>query len=178
MPTDRAEGVDARLVVEQLYLCHAVAVRRHLGRLGARPEDVEDLCQETFIRALIAFKRLGAMHSPRSFLLHVANQVLIDQRRKEHARQRLQSRLASEPYRGVGVDDETASLASLLGPLGPQDRFIVTLRTILDRPYEDIARALGRTASWVRLRHFRSLRTLRRHLRRSAEGGDTNSVRH
>ena len=54
------------------------ALRRYLGRFFRRPQDVEDLLQETFVRAYAAEAR-GPILMPRAYLFRVAKHVSLNE---------------------------------------------------------------------------------------------------
>jgi len=155
---------------------------------------VEDLVQETLIRAASRRNRLRQSRSLKCWVLSIACNVLSDQRRKEarmaYADLRsteLEAREAAEyctgPRDGLGTvrlggwrfgDDEALGhLPGAFGRLRPADQ------KLLDAFYGEggscrtVARELGMTAPVVKLRLYRARERLRRSLKRSLSQGGT-----
>ena len=64
---------------------HADAIARFAASVGAR-EDVEDLVQETFVRAFGSFDSFRGESSLRTWLFTIARRLLLDRRRSERRR--------------------------------------------------------------------------------------------
>src|SRR6476660_6318006 len=64
---------------------HAEAIARFAASVGAR-EDVEDLVQETFVRAFSSLDSFRGESSLRTWLFTIARRLLLDQRRSERRR--------------------------------------------------------------------------------------------
>ena len=77
-------------LVEQLFARHAPALRRFLRGRSVRPEEIEDVVQELFAR-LMDMRRLeekmsDSTGSSRSYLVTMANNLLVDRLRKRQLR--------------------------------------------------------------------------------------------
>src|SRR3954452_20973454 len=66
---------------ERLYLAHRDDVHASLRRLVGR-DRADDAFQETFLRALRAYDRLGNTDNLRAWLLTIARNVALDELRK------------------------------------------------------------------------------------------------
>jgi RNA polymerase sigma-70 factor (ECF subfamily) len=67
------------------YVKHEQPLKRLLGRYLTRPQDIEDMAQECFLRAFAAELR-GEVRSPKAFLFRVArNTALHEVERKAHS---------------------------------------------------------------------------------------------
>lgn len=128
--------------------------------------DAEDLTQQTFERALRAWRRFDPERSPaRTWLLSIARNLLIDHYRADpSARQQPledvpEERLGSElPEPDLGIDPD---LAAALATLSPRDREVVALRYGGDLNGPEIAELTGLTVANVQQILSRSLRKLR-----------------
>ena len=140
---------------ERFYEEHRAEVFRLLRRrLGA--ERVEDAYQETFLRALQAYRRLEHGEHLRAWILTIAKNVAVDTLR----RQRPQAEL-EEP----AVDDDRPAyedLAPLTDGLPPKERAAVVLRYGYDLSYDQIAAALGSSEDAARQAASTGVRRLRR----------------
>jgi RNA polymerase sigma factor (sigma-70 family) len=142
---------------ERFYDEHRVEVLRLLRRrLGA--ERAEDAYQETFLRALQAYRRLEHGEHLRSWILTIAKNVAVDTLRRTRARTELVEQ---------GVDDGRPAyeeLASLTDGLPPKERAAVVLRYGYDLSYDQIAAALGSSEAAARQATSTGVRRLRRRI--------------
>ena len=140
---------------ERFYQEHRSEVLRLLRRrVGA--ERAEDAFQETFVRALQAYRRLEHGHHLRAWVLTIAGNVAIDTLR----RTRPESELVE-----TGVDDDRPAfeeLAPLTDGLPPRERAAVVLRYGYDLSYDQIAAALGSSEDAARQAASTGVRRLRR----------------
>jgi RNA polymerase sigma factor (sigma-70 family) len=139
---------------ERFYEEHSVEVlgllRRRLGR-----ERAEDAFQETFLRALQAYRRLEHADHLRAWVLTIARNVAIDTLRRQKPAGELE-----EP----GVEDARPAyeeLAPLTDGLPPKERAAVVLRFGYDLPYDQIAAALGSSEDAARQAASTGVRKLR-----------------
>src|SRR5688572_20056919 len=121
---------------ERFYEEHRVEVLGLLRRrLGA--ERAEDAFQETFLRALQAYRRLEHGEHLRAWVLTIARNVAIDTLRRTKPGAELTEPAAED---GRPAYEE---LASLTDGLPPKERAAVVLRYGYDLSYDQIAAALG-----------------------------------
>jgi RNA polymerase sigma factor (sigma-70 family) len=142
---------------ERFYEEHRSEVLRLLRRrLGT--ERAEDAYQETFLRALQAYRRLEHGEHLRAWILTIAKNVAIDTLR----RTRPESVLV-EP----ATDDGRPAyeeLAPLTDGLPPKERAAVVLRYGYDLSYDQIAAALGSSEDAARQAASTGVRRLRRRI--------------
>jgi RNA polymerase sigma factor (sigma-70 family) len=142
---------------ERFYEEYRVEVLRLLRRrLGA--ERAEDAYQETFLRALQAYRRLEHGEHLRAWILTIAKNVAVDTLR----RTRPQSELVEQP-----VDDGRPAyeeLAPLTDGLPQTERAAVVLRYGYDLSYDQIAAALGSSEDAARQAASTGVRKLRRRI--------------
>jgi len=140
---------------EHFYEQHRTDVLRLLRRrVGS--ERAEDAFQETFLRALQAYRRLEHGDHLRAWVLTIAGNVAIDTLR----RTRPQSELLE-----TGADDDRPAfeeLAPMTDGLPPKERAAVVLRYGYDLPYDQIAAALGSSEEAARQAASTGVRRLRR----------------
>ena len=140
---------------EHFYLEHRSEVFRLLRRrVGA--ERAEDAFQETFLRALQAYRRLEHTQHLRAWVLTIASNVAIDTLRR--------TRPESEVVEVGAPDDRPAfeELAPLTDGLPPKERAAVVLRYGYDLSYDQIAAALGSSEDAARQAASTGVRRLRR----------------
>jgi RNA polymerase sigma factor (sigma-70 family) len=142
---------------ERFYEEHRAEVlgllRRRLGR-----ERAEDAFQETFLRALQAYRRLEHGEHLRAWVLTIAQNVAVDTLRRARPTAELED---------TGIDDAPApydELADLTDGLGPKERAAVVLRYGYDLSYDQIASALGSTPDAARQAASTGVRRIRRRI--------------
>jgi RNA polymerase sigma factor (sigma-70 family) len=140
---------------ERFYEQHRVEVLRLLRRrLGA--DRADDAFQETFLRALNAYRRLEHGEHLRAWVLTIAQNVALDALRR--------SRPTTELV-DAGVEDGRPAyedLAELTDGLPPKERAAVVLRYGYDLTYDQIAAALGSSSDAARQATSTGVRRLRR----------------
>jgi RNA polymerase sigma factor (sigma-70 family) len=140
---------------ERFYAENRDAVFAHLVRLLGR-QRAEDAFQETFLRALRAYRKLEHGRHLRAWAFTIATNVAVDQRRRT---------VPTEEPREIPVSDERpayAELEHMVGELPPTERAAVVLRYGYDLPYDDIGAALGSSAEAARAAASSGVRRLRR----------------
>jgi RNA polymerase sigma-70 factor (ECF subfamily) len=150
--------------------CHQRAVFALLSRIVGRHPDVEDLAQETFlraIRALPAFNGDGAARLS-TWLLTIATRLALDVCRKRTREQR--SSLAAEPVSASTPEHEAQrsqlrdAIASAIGELPSDQRAAFVLAEFHGFAIEDIATALQTRTGTIKTRLFRARAKLSRAL--------------
>ena len=140
---------------ERFYEQHRAEVLRLLRRrLGS--DRAEDAFQETFLRALRAYRRLEHGEHLRAWVLTIANNVALDTLRR--------ARPVAELLEAGTEDSRPAyeDLAELTDGLSRTERAAVVLRYGYDLSYEQIASALGSSPDAARQATSAGVRRLRR----------------
>jgi RNA polymerase sigma factor (sigma-70 family) len=140
---------------ESFYEQHRGEVLRLLRRrLGS--DRAEDAFQETFLRALQAYRRLEHGEHLRAWVLTIAQNVAIDALRRAKPGAELVE---------TGVEDGRPAyedIAHLTDGLPPKERAAVVLRYGYDLSYDQIAAALGSSEVAARQAASTGVRRLRR----------------
>jgi RNA polymerase sigma factor (sigma-70 family) len=140
---------------ERFYEQHRVEVLRLLRRrLGA--DRADDAFQETFLRALKAYRRLEHGEHLRAWVLTIAQNVALDALRRAKPTAELVE-AGTEDLRPAYED-----LAELTDGLSRTERAAVVLRYGYDLSYEQIAAALGSSPDAARQATSTGVRRLRR----------------
>ena len=142
---------------ELFYDEHRAEVLRLLrSRLGR--ERADDAFQETFLRALQAYRRLEHGEHLRAWVLTIARNVAIDALRR--------TRPVDELVETAAEDDRPvyAELAPLTDGLPPKERAAVVLRYGYDLSYDQIAAALHSSEDAARQAASTGVRRLRRRI--------------
>ncbi|WP_405864139.1 sigma-70 family RNA polymerase sigma factor [Streptomyces sp. NBC_01515] len=154
-------------------------VLRYVSHLCADPQAVDDLAQDTFLRALGSLHRFEGRSSARTWLLSIARRAVIDSYRRAAARPRLSDvqdwQLAVElaQPRGLPGFDDGVALLDLLAVLPDERREAFLLTQLLGLPYEEAAELSNCPVGTVRSRVARARATL---LGLLADGGAPNAL--
>ncbi len=149
-------------VISTLFHAHRKDVTRFLRKRLFRREDVEDMVQETFLRAMgnTDWEQTG---NPRAYLLRIADNLFKDRVRKDRrgpAEQEgkisfdditlmdVESGLPS-PEKITAARQEYQSLCKAIARLPFQTRNAVVLHKFLNLTYTEVARSMGISASTV-----------------------------
>ena len=131
--------------LEALYRQHALAVFRFAFGLCRNRTKAEDIVAEAFARVVTRAHRIQSA-TARAYLLTVARNVFLDQRRRSTRDARLLKAMEHQPPEPAARFDDEARLARALEALGtlPEgERAALLLRLDHGLPYEQIAAALG-----------------------------------
>lgn len=149
---------------------------RHLIRrislqtgIGSVPLD-EDLLQEALLRGVRAFRRIPDIRFPRALFRKIVRDTIVSSLRKKRF---------DEPLTEMSCTDQTAieehidrcrrfeRLNQALTALAAQDREIIEMFHLKERPIAEIATRFHRSEGAMRMVLLRSRRTLRRLLMKS-----------
>jgi len=174
VPTDAAliaawHGGDEPAAAE-LVRRHARALARFLAGAGALEADVDDLVQETFIRAFRALGRFRGQCQFRTWLMTIGGNVLKDaHRRSRRARVvPLGDDLRDtdgDPHEQAVADEAEQRLAVGLEGLTRLQREVFLLRAQQGLEYEEIAAALGTTSGAARVHYHHAVKRLKEHMK-------------
>ena len=163
----RGEAAACRALVERYQRAVFALLGRLLGPAG-RAALVEDLAQETFLRAFRAlpdFQRGGRARLS-SWLLTIATRLALDELRRVRLSPAGAERALAVPD-PRGADDPVLrralgrALAQAVGGLAPEYRAAFLLREVHELDYDEIARALGIEIGTVKSRLARARAALR-----------------
>ena len=171
--------------VEQLFERHAAALRRFLRGQSVPPEEVDDLLQELFTR-LMGMARLeermtDASGSVRSFLLTMANNLIVDRQRRRQVRRAYadtQRELEREPLdehspeRIVAAQLELEAIRSVILDMPLNWRVALILQRFRNMSYEEIALHMGVQVKQVDNYLVRALRRLRKARKKIEAAGE------
>ena len=171
--------------VEQLFERHATALRRFLRGQSVPPEEVDDLLQELFTRlmgvARLEERMTDASGSVRSFLLTMANNLIVDRQRKRQVRRAYadaQRELEREPLdehspeRIVAAQLELEAIRSVILDMPLNWRVALILQRFRNMSYEEIALHMGVQVKQVDNYLVRALRRLRKARKKIEAAGD------
>ena len=162
----RGDQRAAALLVER----HAPSVGRFAASLGER-EQVDELVQDTFVRAFQSLDTFRADSSLRTWLFTICKRLILDRRRSE--RRRRDGTELEESHAVVGYDaldtlvaEETARLLEkAVAGLTPMQRQVFTLRVTEGLAYGEIAKVVESTEGACRVHYHNAMRIIKERLR-------------
>jgi RNA polymerase sigma-70 factor, ECF subfamily len=170
VPTDAAliatwQGGDEQAAAE-LVRRHARVLARFLVGAGAPEADLDDLVQDTFIRAFRALGQFRGQCQFRTWLLTIGGNVVKDaQRRARRVRAvPLNEELPAsdgDPHERAVAGEAEARLAAGLVRLPRMQREVFLLRAQQGLEYDEIATALGTTPGAARVHYHHAVRRLK-----------------
>jgi RNA polymerase sigma-70 factor (ECF subfamily) len=162
---ERYRGGDERAATE-LVERHAQALARFAVSLGER-EDVEEVVQDTFVRAFGALDAFRGESSLRTWLFTIERRLILDRRRslaRRHARFEASEAEAATEHTALDavVAEETeARLQRALERLSPLQREVFVLRVAEGRSYKEIAEIAGTTEGAARVHYHNAMRAMK-----------------
>jgi RNA polymerase sigma-70 factor (ECF subfamily) len=152
----------ATLLVER----HAAALARFASSVGAR-SDVDEVVQDTFVRAFASIDSFRGESSLRTWLFTIARRLLLDRRRSERRRGEqveVQDSDVTTDYDALDtvVADETQQrLRSAMEKLSPTQREVFSLRVGEGLSYKEIADSVGTTEGAARVHYHNAMRAIK-----------------
>ncbi len=148
---------------------HSRPVARFAASLGER-EQVEELVQDTFVRAFGALDTFRSDSSLRTWLFTICKRLLLDRRRSERRRKdkvELDEGHAVVEYDALDgmVGEETAQrVREGMERLTPLQREVFTLRVSEGMPYGEIAEVVGSTEGACRVHYHNAIKSIKEYL--------------
>ena len=124
------QSVDAE--VERWYGTHRSTLERYVRSLVREPDDAADVCQETFVRLLVAARSDGMPTEPGAWVHRVAHNLVISNARRRQTGERALVRLSEQAVVGSTEDaivgrEGDRRLAAALGEASADDRTAMLL---------------------------------------------------
>ena len=148
---------------------HASALARFAVSCGERT-DVDELVQDTFVRAFNSLDGFRGESSFRTWLFTIERRLLLDRRRSDKRRRdrtEIQESDAATKYDALDslVADEThAKLRQAVRHLSPTQREVFSLRVAEGLSYKEIAEAVGTTEGAARVHYHNAMRAVKEFL--------------
>jgi RNA polymerase sigma-70 factor, ECF subfamily len=151
--------------IEQLYEEYRQPILRYLERLVRERETAEDLCHETFLKALRHWEQHDRAASAKSWLYRIATNTAYDHLRRER-RTRLVPLLHNDAVFLISQEsqvDDADLVWTALQRIPETFRVPLMLHSWAGYPLKDIATVLGSNVATIKTRvhrgraHFRQL---------------------
>jgi RNA polymerase sigma-70 factor (ECF subfamily) len=148
---------------------HASALARFALSLGVR-DEVDELVQDTFVRAFGALDSFRAESSLRTWLFTIERRLVLDRRRVEVRRRNEVEATESDAVTNFSaldslVADETqVRVATAIGSLSRMQREVFVLRVQEGRSYREIAEILDTSEGAARVHYHNAMRAVKERL--------------
>jgi RNA polymerase sigma-70 factor (ECF subfamily) len=148
---------------------HAQALARYAASQGVR-DGIEELVQDTFVRAFSALESFRAESSLRTWLFTILKRLVLDRQRADR-RQRQQVELDEghavqgfDALDGMVADETLLRVREAVDRLSPMQREVFTLRVAEGLPYAEIAAVVGSTEGACRVHYHNAMRAVKEFL--------------
>lgn len=145
---------------------HAPALARFAASSGVR-DDVDELVQDTFVRAFGALDGFRGDSTFRTWLFTIEKRLLLDRRRAEKRRgphEALQEGTSATEYDaldGLLADESEGAVKAAIETLSPTQREVFLLRVVEGLSYKEIAEVAGTTEGAARVHYHHAMRAVK-----------------
>lgn len=162
---ERWKAGDSRAAT-QIVTRHADALARFAVSSGERV-DIEELVQDTFVRAFSSIDSFRGESSLRTWLFTIERRLMLDRRRAER---RQKATVPVDPADAVTEYDALDALVAeeaeskvrrAVDSLSPMQREVFTLRVEQGMSYRDIAEVVGSTEGAARVHYHNAMRAVK-----------------
>ncbi len=155
--TDSKTPVQAELSIFDTFSKHKNALKRFISRFVVKPEDIEDIAQESFLRSYTAEKSQNILY-PKAFIFRVAKNLLLSEfDRKsfkvtdflEEIENAEQFDSAEDVESNVMAQEHIAIYCQALASLPKQCRKVMLLKKVYGLKNREIAKRLEVSVSCI-----------------------------
>ena len=145
---------------------HAPALARFAASSGAR-EEVDELVQDTFVRAFAALDGFRGESTFRTWLFTIERRLLLDRRRAEKRKgphEQLKEGTSATEYDaldGLLADESESAVRVAIEKLSPTQREVFLLRVVEGLSYKEIADVAGTTEGAARVHYHHAMRAVK-----------------
>src|SRR5918911_577300 len=164
----RWRGGDERAATE-IVERHAPALARFASSIGVR-DDVEEVVQDTFVRAFASLDGFREESSLRTWLFTIERRLVLDRRRAARRRREHESvgdhdvATQFDALDAVVAQETERRVARAVERLTPTQREVFTLRVGEGLSYKEIAEVAGTTEGAARVHYHNAMRAVKEFL--------------
>jgi RNA polymerase sigma-70 factor, ECF subfamily len=153
----------------QLVERHAPALARFASSLGER-DDVEELVQDTFVRAFGSLEGFRGESTLRTWLFTILRHLLLDRRRSQARRPMAVAIEESDAVTefdaldGIVASETERNVSRAIETLTPTQREVFILRVSEGLSYKEIAEIAGTTEGSARVHYHNAMRAVKEFL--------------
>lgn len=166
--------------VAEAFIEHESFLKRFLKRFLSRPQDIEDVVQDTYLKARSAEDR-QVIHSPKAFIFRIARNQALKELRKKSRRitDYIEELDAPEAIQGETSVEDEAIVRQKLGmfcqsalTMPPKCRRVFLMCKVYGLSYKEIASQLGISVSGVEKHVARGLEICNAYMDRVEQSAD------
>ena len=153
----------------QLVERHAPALARFASSLGER-EDIEELVQDTFVRAFASLEGFRGESTLRTWLFTILRHLLLDRRRSQARRpmavaiDEADAVTEFDALDGIVASETEQKVKRAIETLTPTQREVFVLRVSEGLSYKEIAEIAGTTEGAARVHYHNAMRAVKEFL--------------
>jgi len=165
---ERWKGGDSRAATE-LVRRHADALAR-FATSGGELENVEELVQDTFVRAFNSLDAFRGESTLRTWLFTIERRLMLDRRRAERRERNLVSlegvegSTSHDALDGMVAQETATRVRRAVASLSPMQREVFVMRVEQGLAYAEIATILGTTEGAARVHYHNAIRAVKEFL--------------
>jgi RNA polymerase sigma-70 factor (ECF subfamily) len=150
----------------EIVAAHAEALARFAVSSGER-EDIEELVQDTFVRAFGSLDAFRGESSLRSWLFTIERRLMLDRRRAERRSRgmvALTEASAGTEYDaldGLMADEVAERLRRAVDDLSPMQKQVFSLRVVEGLSYKEIAELVGSSEGAARVHYHNAMKAVK-----------------
>jgi RNA polymerase sigma-70 factor (ECF subfamily) len=154
----------------ELVQRHAQALASFAVSWGARSDEVDELVQDTFVRAFNSLEGFRGDSSFRTWLFTIQRRLLVDRKRAERRRrdrdevQEVDAATEYDALDTVVADETQRRLQDAVARLSPMQKEVFALRVSEGLSYKEIAEAVGTTEGAARVHYHNAMRAVKEFL--------------
>jgi RNA polymerase sigma-70 factor (ECF subfamily) len=148
---------------------HSAALARFAASLGQR-SDVQEIVQDTFVRAFGSLESFRGESSRRTWLFTIERRLIVDRRRAGKRRRNdteIQETDAASEFTaldGMIAEEAEGKVRQAVERLSPMQREVFMLRVTEGLSYRDIAEIVGSTEGAARVHYHNAMRAVKESL--------------
>ncbi|MFJ8066793.1 RNA polymerase sigma factor [Psychrobacillus sp. NPDC096426] len=129
--------------------------------------DVEDLVQETFLRAIGKIKKFNKSAQPKTWLISIARNMVIDHYRRNRVWSKIKHMFSQEQNFLIDMEQhiilhqEKSDLYNAINKLPANYKEVIILKGILDLSSKEVSSVMKSSENNVNVMYHRSLKKLR-----------------
>ncbi|AKF92786.1 RNA polymerase sigma factor [Brevibacillus laterosporus] len=154
--------------IREIYRLYAKEVYQYLYYFTGNRNDAEDLTQEVFLRVIKSLSRFEQRSSMKTWILHIARYVAIDEYRKNRLQTVFGGTLLKLLPSSVGLPEkelqdkeQRTHFEQAMLSLKPKYRNVIILRGIREYSVKETADILGCSEAKVKVDFHRAMKMLR-----------------
>lgn len=129
--------------------------------------DVQDIVQETFLRAIRKFTSFQASVHPKTWLIAIAKNIVIDRHRKKLVWEKIRHVLSFnhqttlDAEKKIIIEQENIFLYSAIASLPANYKEVIILKGIMEMPSKEVSEIMKSNENNINVLYHRSLKKLK-----------------